>query len=272
MARKQLFKSCFLFTQFCMYPNIEFLSRQIPTYGICLLTAIVFVVSLSTISAKKVGYTFYDLLIVGGFTLLFALPFGSILYAIVTYNFTQIINYVIEGNFNAFGGLVFYGAFIGGVFGAVLGVRIAKLNLGIIEKIVVPYIPIGHAIGRIGCLLAGCCYGMEYNGPCAVYYQNSIAGVSCEIGHFPVQIIEAFLNVGVFLFLLLMSKKVKKRFELLSIYMILYGIIRFLLEFLRGDKIRGIYFSFSTSQWISLALILLGCRYFIYLKLHPSKN
>lgn len=255
-----------------MYPYIEIFNRQIPTYGLCLLIAIIVVLILSTKTAKKYDYTFYDLLIVGGFSLLFALPSGSILYAIVTYDFKQIIDNIINGNFNAFGGIVFYGAFIGGALGAMLGIHIAKLNVGTVEKIVVPYIPIGHAIGRIGCVLAGCCYGMEYSGPFAIYYSNSVAGISPEIGHFPVQPVEALLNIGVCLLLLLMKRKVNKRFELTSIYFILYGIIRFILEFLRGDEIRGVYFSLSTSQWIALALTVIGGAYLLFSNLPLKKQ
>ncbi len=217
-------------------------------------------------SAKKYGYSCYDLLIVGGFALLFALPLGSLLYTLVTYSFQEILDHISKGNFSLFGGLVFYGALIGGIIGCMLGIRIAKLDLCISEKIIIPYVPIGHAVGRIGCLLAGCCYGMEYTGPFAIYYSNSITGLLPQQGYFPIQILEALLNICICLILLKVRKKTTQKFELLAVYFILYGCVRFLLEFLRGDTIRGIYYNISTSQWISLTLFILGFLYIVCLK------
>lgn len=255
-----------------MCPYLEIFNRHIPSYGICLLLGIVLVFLLCVKSAKKYGYNCYDLLIVGGFALLFALPFGSLLYTLVTYSIQEILNYISQGNFSVFGGLVFYGALIGGIIGSILGIRIAKLDLCISEKIIIPYIPIGHAIGRIGCLLAGCCYGMEYSGPFAIYYSNSITGLLPTQGYFPVQILEALLNICICLILLKARKKTTQKFELLALYSILYGCVRFLLEFLRGDSIRGIYHSISTSQWISLILFVLGILYIIYLKTAKKRD
>ncbi len=200
---------------------------------------------------------------------MFALPCGSFLYTIVTYDIDTIINNILKGNLKMFGGIVFYGALIGGILGAIIGVRITKTAIPKIEKIVVPYIPIGHAIGRMGCVLAGCCYGMNYDGPFAIYYRESIAGAHQTQGYFPIQILEALINLGISFLLVKLRKKATKNFQLLSVYLILYGFSRFLLEFLRGDKLRGFYFSLSTSQWLSLGLILIGS---IYLILISSKQ
>ena len=255
-----------------MYPYLEIFNKHIPTYGICLLLGIALVFILSMKSANKYNYFYYDLFIFGGFVLLFALPAGSFLYVIVTYNLKEIIDYIMLGDFSKFAGLVFYGSLIGGICGAIIGTYVAKLDLLIVEKIIIPYIPIGHAIGRIGCLLAGCCYGMEYTGPFAVYYKNSIAGAQPKIGYFPVQILEAIINIGICLFLIYIQKKVKLKFELLSTYIILYGILRFFIEFLRGDIGRGIYYVLSTSQWISLVMILTGSLYILFAKIATKKH
>ena len=232
-------------------------------YGICMFIGIVTVILLANKSAKKYNCTFWDLLIVGGFALMFALPCGSILYTFVTYDLDQIVAAVLAGNFRIFGGLVFYGSLIGGIFGALVGVRVAKLKMITVEQIILPFIPIGHAIGRVGCLLAGCCYGIEYNGLFAVYYKSSAAGALPGQGYFPVQLLEALLNILICFLLIKSRKKVKRNFELLSIYLILYGIVRFLLEFLRGDAIRGMFFAFSTSQWIAITLIIIGLAYLL---------
>ncbi|MBR7122470.1 MAG: prolipoprotein diacylglyceryl transferase [Oscillospiraceae bacterium] len=262
-----LAKDRFLFTLKLMYPYLEIFNRHIPSYGICLLLGIIFVFLLCTKSAKNYGCNYYDLLIIGAFALLFALPSGSLLYTIVTYNYKEIISFILKGNFSIFGGLVFYGALIGGIIGGILGIGVAKLDLCAAERIIIPYIPIGHAVGRVGCLLAGCCYGMECTGPIAVYYQHSVAGALPHQGYFPIQILEALLNICICFILLKVRKKAKQKYELLSVYFMLYGLIRFFLEFLRGDVIRGIYYNISTSQWISLALFVFSSSYIIYLKI-----
>lgn len=237
-----------------------------------MLIAIVTVFFLSYRKTKSLGYTVYDLLIVGGFALLLGLPFGSLLYTIVTYDLSEIIENIMICNFKVFGGIVFYGALIGGICGAFIGIKIAKLEINNVEKIIVPFIPIGHAIGRIGCVLAGCCYGIKHEGPFAVYYTNSVAGAISSQGYFPVQILEALLNLFVSLILLIVSKRTNKNFTLLSHYFILYGIVRFCIEFLRGDLIRGIYFEISTSQWISVSLILGSAIYLLVNKINQRNH
>ena len=236
-----------------------------------MLLGITVVFALSVHSAKKYVCPCWDLMIIGGCALLVALPAGSLLYIAITYDFATIASHIIAGNFEALGGSVFYGALIGGILGGILGIHVAKANIGTVEKTIIPYIPIGHAVGRIGCLLAGCCYGMKYSGPFAVYYPNSIAGAFPQQGYFPVQILEAMLNVIISLILTRIRNKTSRKFQLLAVYLMFYGFVRFLLELLRGDAIRGFYFGISTSQWISLGLFAVSLSYIICLKLFKSK-
>lgn len=110
----------------------------------------------------------------------------------------------------------------------------------------------------IGCLLAGCCYGIVYDGFGAIHYANAVSGLPYAQGYFPVQLLEAVLNLGVCVILLGKAKRQQKDFDLLFIYLEYYAVVRFFLEFLRGDTTRGIYAGLAISQWISLA-ILLSC-------------
>ena len=119
---------------------------------------------------------------------------------------------------------------------------------------IVPCIPLGHAIGRVGCLFAGCCYGLPYNGIGAIHLNP--VGITHPV--FPVQLLEAVLNLILSGCLLLYSRKKPSGYSLLFLYLICYAVIRFLLEFLRGDQIRGLFIGLSTSQWISLLMLLSG--------------
>ena len=251
-----------------MLPFFNVFGRQFSTYGLMMVLALFLVCFLFVMMGKKRGVTANDVCIIGAFALLFALAGASILYALVTYSLAEIWQFIITGNTAPLRGLVYYGGFIGGFFGAIIGIKVAKVSLIEVERTVVPLLPLGHAIGRIGCVLSGCCIGMQYDGPFAIYYPFIADGH----GRFPVQILEAVVNVGLCFILLQFSKHKRSPFVVISLYCVLYGISRFLLELLRGDSIRGIAYGLSTSQWISIALITLGVCYLIIRNMYDKKK
>lgn len=211
---------------------------------------------------KKQGLLLEDLCIIGAFALGCGLICGGVMFALVTFSGSQIVELLRQGAFKTlFGGIVFYGGLIGGIGGAVLGIRVCKCDLSLVEHAVVPFIPLGHGIGRIGCVMAGCCYGFPYEGFGAIHYPNAVSGLSPEQGYFPVQPLETVLNVGICLILLGAEKHCRKPLTLLFAYLSLYGLTRFGLEFLRGDSIRGAYGALSTSQWVSVAIWVVSLAY-----------
>lgn len=151
------------------------------------------------------------------------------------------------------GGLVYYG----GLFGVLSGLRIfalktKKYRSTDLYNLVVPAIPLFHGFGRIGCFMSGCCYGRELKNIWNL-------GSYMQFMRIPTQLIEAAFEFLLFAFLLFVEKKAK---NLLGIYLISYGCFRFIIEFYRGDTIRGIYGGLSTAQWISLIVLLYnGWRY-----------
>lgn len=161
------------------------------------------------------------------------------------------------------GGFVFYGGLIGGVLGVFIYSKQFKVSFKDLLLILIPIVPLVHGIGRIGCLCAGCCYGMEYHGFGAITFHNSELAPN-GVPLFPTQIIEAICLFIIFIVLLVTYKKFLGTYKTLGLYCILYSIVRFTLEFFRGDLIRGIYFSLSTSQWISIWIFIIGIGIFIY--------
>ena len=135
-----------------------------------------------------------------------------------------------------------------------VALRWQQLDIRKVEQCIIPVLPLGHAVGRLGCLFAGCCYGFEYTGPLAV--KNLL--ISAEKTYFPIQLIEALLNLGIFIFLLWYTRKKRPTYHILCVYLYVYSILRFILEFFRGDLIRGVFLMLSTSQWISVVLFLLS--------------
>lgn len=151
--------------------------------------------------------------------------------------------------FWAGGGFVFYGGLLGGFIFCLLALKFKIITTKLLAAHI-PVIALGHGIGRVGCYLVGCCYG----GQC-------IVGL-CLHSKIPVQLIEA-----AFLFALMFFSFTKKwksfgATKKIIFYFLSYGIFRFNIEFFRGDKARGIYGFFSTSQYVSLVII--GISLFIY--------
>ncbi len=239
-----------------MYPFIHIFGRDIGTYGLCLATGFALAFFLALRKGKPHGLIAEDLLIVGAFALGTALVGGTLMYIFVTYSPSEIVEFVQRGDFSFLSsGIVFYGGLIGGLAGAMGGIRVAGCKFDVIERSVVPFVPLGHAIGRIGCVMAGCCHGFAYDGLLALHYPKSVSGVSPEQGFFPVQPLESLINVGISVFLLWYEKRMKRMTELLFVYLGLYGFSRFFLEMLRGDAIRGIWNTLSTSQIVSILLL-----------------
>ena len=205
--------------------------------------------------AKTFNIQFEKILIVITATIGCALVGGSALYIFVTYSPAQIWEFIsnLDFSFIEKSGIVFYGGLIAGLLASIISVKILKIDIHSMEKSTVPYIPLGHAIGRVGCLFAGCCHGFEYDGFLAV--RNIL--ISPYKTFFPVQLMEAVLDIVIVFILLAYGKKERKRFALLSLYLFLYAVMRFGTEFLRADAIRGSLLMFSTSQWISIGIVLL---------------
>ncbi|MBE5874426.1 MAG: prolipoprotein diacylglyceryl transferase [Lachnospiraceae bacterium] len=163
----------------------------------------------------------------------------------------------IEAISYAFGGWVFYGGLIGTFLGILRYSRHFKVPVTPFLDVFAPFIPLVHGFGRIGCFLAGCCYGIEYHGPFSVQFPfNEFMPELHEVPRFPVQLLEAGLNFVMFgvLFTLLRKRKMLQG-RMLGVYLIYYVVARYFLEMLRGDINRGKVGVFSTSQLISLLLV-----------------
>lgn len=158
-------------------------------------------------------------------------------------------------------GLVFYGGLLGALLFMYFYVRAKRLpGRPYFNNIVIAF-PVFHVAGRVGCALNGCCYGIEYHGPLAMTYTQShiTPGINDHIidfTRFPVQYLEALLELIIFIVLLILFLKKGDAFAVTPAYLLMYSVVRFLDEFLRGDENRGIWGPFSTSQWISLAIII----------------
>lgn len=164
----------------------------------------------------------------------------------------------------AFGSITFLGGLIGGLVAFVLLVRFGykeeKAKLPQILNTVIVGVVLAHAWGRIGCTMAGCCYGIETDSWLGMSFPS---GASGNVPVYPTQLFEA---IFLFIFFVVLHKVKLFRGKEFSIYLIGYGLWRFLIEFIRGDD-RGEFLTFihgatqdypTPAQWFSLLMIVLG--------------
>lgn len=145
-------------------------------------------------------------------------------------------------------GFVFYGGLFGALAASKLFSHMFHIPFSQLSIIIAPALPLFHAWGRIGCLFAGCCYGKVATW--GVVFQKDP-----NVLRIPIQLIESCCLLIIFFFLLYLDRKPQYRLSLMKVYLLSYAICRFILEFFRGDEIRGIWFGLSTSQWISLFIL-----------------
>lgn len=156
-------------------------------------------------------------------------------------------------------GTVFYGGAIAGGLGFAAMARAHGLPLAAALDALVPALPIAHALGRIGCLLGGCCYGAAWSGAWAITYVDPIApGAHPSLPRHPWPVYEAVALIALAgVFALARSKRWFARpGTAATAYVLAYALVRFALEPLRGDVVRGVGWLglFSTSQVVSIAL------------------
>lgn len=156
------------------------------------------------------------------------------------------------------GGLVFYGGLLFAILGLLLAVNIFKLNFWRTMDILAPATALGYAIGRIGCFLNGCCYGIATKVPWAVKFPTE------TVLRHPTQIYASLSGLLICGILLLFFFKYRKFDGLMLVWGLwLYGIYRFLIEFLRVNP--KYLFNLTGAQWLSFLLIFLAAV--LYFKL-----
>ncbi len=229
---------------------------QIPSYGLLIATGVFVANLIALLTIKKWQLRWEDLMTIEGYLALGMIIGAKILYLAVSYrqiDFSQIGN-LRYLNAIMSSGFVFYGGLIGAFIALWLVWRIHKIAVFQYLTHFAFMIPLGHAFGRMGCFMAGCCYGIPYRGPFSVQFPAggfAPAGVAL----FPVQAVEAvgLLLLAVALFIL--DYAFEKKYTV-YLYLIAYSALRFVLEFYRYDAVRGLWGGLSTSQWISLIIVV----------------
>lgn len=247
-----------------MFPRITVFGWELGTYGICAgigFLALLFCLwRLAPLRERKGDE---EVVIV----LLCIIPVvigGSLLYGIT--NIPHIADTIAHaGDYSSplalmgaialsFNGIVYYGGLFGALACVVVYCRVKKVPLGDQLDLFAVGVPLFHLFGRIGCFMAGCCFGIE----CPIGFVYTLDPISWANGtaRFPVQLLESACELVIFLVMLSLFRRESHRGNLIFGYLGAYAAVRFLDEFLRGDVYRGFLGPFSTSQWVSLGILV----------------
>ncbi len=237
-----------------MLPYITILEREIPLYGIFFYIGVLVASISALLLSHKKQMPPFDIVGSAIYVMTGALLGSKLLFIAVS--FREIIEHEISFLGMIKGGFVFYGGLIGGALGLLIYIWQFKLKFFDYADLYATVLPLGHAFGRVGCFFAGCCYGMPYDGFFSHTYTASAGTTPLGVSLLAIQLIEAFFLFLLFFLLLAVFLRQSKKLGLCcTVYATVYAVLRFVLEFFRGDKERGVLF-FSTSQWISLAILI----------------
>src|SRR5437867_10428848 len=251
-----------------MYPRLlELGPITVYTYGVLLAAAYLLGLVFAKRRAQARGLDAVRVFDLGIYIIISAL-IGAKLLLLIT-DFRTFRNDPAELLTLARSGGVFYGGLILAVAVALWYIRRAGLPLWTTCDVFAPGIALGHVVGRFGCFFAGCCYGKPTSVPWAITFTDPFAaanvGTPLGVHLHPTQLYEAGAELLI-LIVLLITERRSRPFpgRTFWLYILLYAISRFIIEFFRGDE-RGMVGMFSTSQFISLLLAPIAVVMLVYL-------
>jgi phosphatidylglycerol:prolipoprotein diacylglycerol transferase len=241
-----------------MFPRLlELGPLTVYSYGVLLAAAYLFALYFAVRRARRFGLDGDRVLDLGIYLIISALVGAKLLLLIVDFDFFR--RNPAELWTLARSGGVFYGGLVLAFAVGMWYMRKHRLPVWPTADAIGPGIALGHVIGRFGCLLAGCCYGKPTSLPWGITFTDAFAasnvGTPLHVALHPTQMYEAGTEFVILMFLLATEKLWRRHAGwIFWVYILLYGISRFVVELFRGDP-RGMTMGFSTSQIISMVIV-----------------
>lgn len=258
-----------------MHPILfEFGNWPVYSYGVLLAAAYLAALQLAVVRARRIGLDGSRVMDLGIYLIIAALVGAKLMLVVVDLDYFlsqpgELLSLVRAGG-------VFYGGLIVAVAVGLWLVRRYGLPMWTTADLFAPGIALGHVIGRLGCLLAGCCYGRPTDVPWAITFTDPVAyanvGTPLGIPLHPTQLYDAGAELLIMIGLLVTERRGRpypgRTFWL---YILLYGISRFIVEMYRGDE-RGAMLGMSTSQFISVLAVPLAIGMLFWLRGRTSST
>ena len=254
-------------------PAFELLGRTIGpltlhAYGVLLAIAFITGLWVASRQAKRAGLDAARVTDMAVYVLIAGLVGAKVLLVVVEWGFyarnpRELLSILQSGG-------VFYGGLIGAFPVAWWYARKHGLPTWRTADALAPAVAIGQAIGRLGCFCAGCCYGRPADVPWAVTFRDAYAsrtvGTPLDTPLHPTEIYEALACLAIFFILVRMARSKRFDGQITLAYVFLYAVVRFVIEFYRGDAVRGTVFGWlSTSQFIAMLMVVAVALVFPYL-------
>ncbi|MBN1961191.1 MAG: prolipoprotein diacylglyceryl transferase [Deltaproteobacteria bacterium] len=239
----------------------------IHTYGVFIAAGFLLALFLASRRAKLEGEDYQRFIDLGFYVLLVGFIGGRLLFMVA--NLPLYIEHPIRLIKIWYGGFVWYGSFISAALFIFYYSRKHRIPFFKYADIIIPYMALAHAIGRIGCFAAGCCYGAPTQMPWGVSFpigslvhqaQQSTGLIKYTDSPLPVhptQLYESLVEFALFVLLIFWRQRKMYEGQLLVVWLLFYGILRAVIEQFRGDNERGV-FILSTSQYVAIIMIAIA--------------
>ncbi len=252
-----------------MYPVLLHIGRfTLYTYGLLVATGVLLGLWLARRQAPRAGLDPDRIWNLGVYMVLAALVGAKLWLVVADWDYFSAHPREIFGFSTLLSGGVYYGGFLAALIAAVIYARRFRLRFLPLADVYAAPLALGHAIGRLGCFAAGCCYGKPTSLPWGVTFTNpharDLVGTPLGIPLHPTQLYESAAEFLIFTFLIFLGRRQRPgkqaAGQLFAVYAVLYGVTRGTIEFFRGDPDRTLIAggAFSLMQLVSVALILLG--------------
>jgi phosphatidylglycerol:prolipoprotein diacylglycerol transferase len=248
---------------------VQFFGFSIHSYGVMLAIGFIVGISLAAREALRTGVDPEKVLNLSFWILVSSILGSRLFHCIVFY--PQYIRDPLRVLKLWEGGLVFYGGFIGALLAGAVYCSLQKLNYWELGDLLIPSVMLGLVFGRIGCTLAGCCFGKACGPDFALgmTFENPLGLGVKNTPLYPTQVISAVNGFLIFLLLWLYRKQKRFHGELLAISLIVYGITRSLIEILREDPRGFLHVGqvlLSESQVVSLFMVLFAACVLVWVR------
>ena len=248
-----------------MFPQLFHIgSFFLPTYGFLVSLGVLFGLWISVRNSERLGYDGDKAWNLGILVVLCGIIGAKVLYIINDWSTYSAHPGEIFSISTLQAGGVFSGGLLAAFIAAAWYVRKYHMRpLGTCDAFA-PGLAFGHALGRVGCFAAGCCYGKETHHWWGVVFRNPLAhditGTPLNVPLEPTQLLECGVELANFFFLMWLLKRRTFDGQVIGAFMFIYGVARFFLEYLRGDPGRGSVFggAMTGTQLIAIGLVLAG--------------
>jgi phosphatidylglycerol:prolipoprotein diacylglycerol transferase len=240
-----------------MFPRLITIgSFSLPSYGA--LVALAFLVALAMASkfAKQRGMSSEKVVNLGVYCALAGMAGAKLLMIVLDPEYRQHPSEIFSLAVVQSAG-IFFGGFIAALVFAYFYMRGQHLPVLGTSDVFAPGVALGHGIGRLGCFAAGCCWGKPTKLPWAVTFTSpyTTTGVPLNIPLHPTQLYEAFAEAIICVILLAQLRRPHRDGQVIGLYLLLYGLARFAVEFVRDhDSSNPLGGPFVLEQWLALAL------------------